>query len=127
MKKIKFDLVYLIGLGLACAFLASVLRGFFQQESFNELIESSFFSGIFSAIPYFIYIVALNDFLVSTFLILRIFPKIVAWWATLWLLVVIAFHISELNVEGLLDAIEHMGLLAMAIFLVIKSRKIGNI
>ncbi|MEK7517546.1 MAG: hypothetical protein AAB583_03270 [Patescibacteria group bacterium] len=123
MRKIRLDLVYLISLGLASAFLASVLRNFFYQASFNELIESSFFSEIFSAIPYFIYIVAFNDFLVAVLLMLRIFPKVAAWWAMLWLLAVIIVHVSVFSLEDLLDAIEHMGLLAMAIFLVIKSRK----
>lgn len=123
MRKFKFDLVYLISLGLGCAFFASVLRNFFHQENFNELIESSFFAGMFSTIPYFIYIVAFNDFLVATFLIVRIFPKVAAWWAMLWLVAVIVVHLSVFSLEDLLDAIEHMGLLFMAIFLVIKSRE----
>ncbi len=126
MRKFKFDLEYLISLGLACAFLAGVLRGFFEQENFNELIESSFFSGLLSIVPYFIYIVAFNDFIIAAFLILRIFPKIVAWWATFWLLAVIAVHLSELNLEGLLDGIEHIALLTMAIFLVMKSRSVDS-
>ena len=82
---------------------------------------------MFSVIPYFIYIVAFNDFLVAAFLILRIFPKVAAWWATLWLIAVIVVHVSVFSLEDLLDAIEHVGLLSMAIFLVIKSPKQATI
>ena len=85
--------------------------------------SSKLFSGLLDSIPYFIYIAAFNDFLIAVFLILRIFQKIVAWWAMLWLLAVIVVHISVFSSEDFLDAIEHIGLLSMTVFLVIKFRK----
>lgn len=119
----KFNLTYVVSFGLGCAFLASALRNYFYQESFNKLIESSFFSGIFSNIPYLLYLALFNDFLIANFLMLGIFQKIAAWWAMLWLIVIILIHISVFSFANLIDVIEYIGLLSMTIFLLIKSRK----
>ncbi len=104
---------FLIRVGLACVFLANSLTAFFSPAEFQDLVSGSFLAGLLPVgADTFVNFIGINDFLVAMLLFVGWNTSRVAAWATVWLIGVIAV----IGVVSL-DALEHLGFLAMAIAL----------
>ncbi len=107
---------FIIRIGLACVFLANSLTAFLAPGEFQELVSGSFLAAILPVLPMsvaaFVTIIGVNDLVVAFLFIIGWRTYGVAAYATLWLIGVIAV-IGAFS----LDALEHLGFLAMAIAL----------
>lgn len=102
-----------IRIGLACVFLANSLTAFLMPDEFQELVSNSFLAGILPvSAATFVTFIGYNDLVVAILLFIGWRTARVATYATAWLVGVIAV-IGAVS----LDALEHLGFLAMAIAL----------
>lgn len=104
---------FLIRVGLACVFLSQSITAFFAPSEFQDLVSQSFVSGLLPvSVPTFVVFIGINDFLVAALLFLGWKTSRVATYATAWLVgVILVIGIVSL------DALEHLGFLAMSIAL----------
>ncbi len=117
MKK-SMSFPFLIRVGLACVFLANSLTAFFAPGEFQELVSGSFVAGLLPiSVAAFVTFVGFSDLTVSILLFLGWRTSRVAIYATLWL----AGVIITIGVVSL-DALEHLGFLALAIALAVHTR-----
>ncbi len=104
---------FLIRSGLAIVFFANSLKAFFAPKEFIEIVERAFFAG---ALPVsaetFVVIIGINDVLVAILLLWGIRTRLVAIWAVLW---IIGATVTQ---AALLEALEEVGFLAMAVALI---------
>ena len=107
--------------GLAFVFLANAINGIFNPSDFKEAIEKTvIFAGILNILPYFPTLVGINDFAISLLLFTNLFPNIAAKWASAWLAIVILVLFTQ-GGWGIVDAMEHLGFLSIALVLYINS------
>lgn len=103
----------IIRVGLAPVFLANSLGAIFAPGEFQGLILNSFLAGILPvSIAAFVTFIGISDFIVAVLLMSGWRTALVARYASIWLVGVI-FVIGAFS----LDALEHLGFLAMAIAL----------
>lgn len=121
------DKDYLLRLGLALGFLANGLAGLLTPNEIKSIIEQSLIFGrIVNLIPFFPFFIGLNDSLLCLLILFKVFPKIVAIWATLWITGVILVVLSSFSFEGLLAAYEHAAYLVIGIHLYIKTKEAAS-
>lgn len=117
MKKL-LAFPFIIRIGLALVFLANSLIAFLEPSEFQELISGSFVVNLLPvSIATFVSFIGINDLIVAVLLFIGWRASSVAVYATLWLIGVIL----TIGVFSL-DALEHLGLLAMAIALAMNER-----
>ncbi|MDE2037789.1 MAG: hypothetical protein KGI69_01025 [Patescibacteria group bacterium] len=121
-KNMKIKSSTIIRIGLAFAFLANSLTAFISPNDFKELLDATFISGLlpFLASPAFIYVIGINDALVSVLLFSggrR--ARIIEWWALLWLIGVLIIKATGGNY---FDALEEVGFAAMALAIIVHGR-----
>lgn len=123
MKFGKFDLNYLLSVALGLTFLANSLSAFLTPDEFRGVIEHSLvFNKILDFIPFFITIIGFHDLTVSVLLISRLFSKIVVWWATIWIIIVISVLLSQAGLDGFFTALEHAAPLGIALYLALQKQ-----
>lgn len=123
MKFGKLDLSYLLSIGLGLTFLASSLSAFLTPDEFQGIIEHSLvFNKILDVVPFFMTLIGLNDLIVCVLLISGQFIKIVAWWATIWLMIVILVFLSQASLDGFFAALEHAAPLGIALYLALRKQ-----
>lgn len=123
MKFEKLELTFLLNIGLGLTFLASSLSAFLTPDEFEGIIKHSLiFAKILDFIPFFIILIGINDFAVCILLISRLFPKIVAWYATVWVSIVIIVFLSQASLDGAIAALEHLTPLGVALYLALKKQ-----
>lgn len=104
---------FVIRIGLALVFLANSLTAFLMPSEFQELISNSFVVNILPvSAAAFVTFIGINDFIVAVLLFIGWRASAVAVYATAWLVGVIVV-IGAFS----LDALEHLGFLAMAVAL----------
>ena len=114
----KKNYLLLLRFGLAFAFLANSLVGFFNPSDFKEIVERSFFHGVLDLIPSFIILIGVNDLVLSVLLFTHLVPKVIYKWATAWLVVVIVV-IATSGGWGIVDGMEHLGFVSIALVLML--------
>lgn len=109
---------YIIRVGLACVFLANSLMAFFQPGEFQDLVSSSFVSGLLPvSVPTFVTFIGFNDLTVAVLFLLGWQTSRVAMYATLWIIgVIVTVGVFTL------DALEHFGFIAMTLTLAVQER-----
>lgn len=111
-----FTSAALIRVGLACVFLANSITAFVAPAEFQELISNSFVGGLLPiSAATFVLLIGINDLTVSILLFSGWKTSRVATYACAWLVGVIVV-IGAIS----LDALEHLGFLAMASSLALK-------
>lgn len=111
---------YILNLALALTFFAMAAKSFIAPDEINEVIENSLiFKDLLDKVP--VFLIGVHDALVGTLIALRVWPKLVTTWAAIWIGTVIILLMTSMNVEGLLDAIEHSAVLGLALYLSIKA------
>ena len=110
---------FLIRVGLACVFLANSISAFLTPDEFHELISNSFVAGLLPiSVAAFVVCIGISDFVVALLLVFGWRTSIVARYATVWLVgVIIVVGVFSL------DALEHLGFLAMAIALAMHEQR----
>ncbi len=107
--------------GLALAFLASSLSAFFTPNEFHDIITQSLvFNKTLDVVPFFITLIGVSDLIVCLLLFSRLFSKVAALWATLWLSCVIVVFLSQQSLGGFLAAIDHGAPLGIALYLLLR-------
>lgn len=130
--KLKFDIYFILVAGLAITFLSMSLKAFFSSDELVQAINGSvIFNHLLNLFPYLITIIGVHDLVVCFLLLLQIKPKIIAPYATFWLSVVTILYLTHLDIDGLLDALEHASPLVIALFLALlayrkQSSPLGN-
>ncbi len=112
MKKyLTYNLLIRFGLGII--FLANALAAFFAPAEFIELIENSFVANLLPVSPelFVPLVIGLNDSIVGLLLISGVGKRLVAVWATLWLIGVMVV------IGEPFDMLEHAGFLFMSVAL----------
>lgn len=103
----------IIRIGLALVFLANSLMAIFAPGEFQGLVSNSFLAGVLPmSIAAFVTFIGISDFVVAVLLISGWRTSHIAVYASVWLVGVI-FVIGAFS----LDALEHLGFLAMAVAL----------
>lgn len=104
----------MIRFGLGVIFLANSLTAFFAPSEFIELINNSFILPLLPIRPelFVPFVIGLNDGIVALLLFFGITTRRVGLWAFIWLVGVMIVIASPF------DALEHSGLLFMALALV---------
>lgn len=111
---------YILNLALALTFFAMAAKSFIAPDEISEVIENSLiFKDLLEKMP--VFLIGIHDALVGVLIALRLWPKLVTTWATIWIGTVIILLITSMNIEGLLDAIEHAAPLGIALYLSIKA------
>ncbi len=111
---------YILNLALALVFFAMAAKSFLAPDEITEVIENSLvFKELLGKVP--VFLIGIHDATVGMLIALRLWPKLVTTWAAIWLGTVIILLISSMNMEGLLDAIEHAAVLGIALYLSIKA------
>src|SRR5438094_966173 len=109
---------FLIRVGLACVFLANSLTAFLSPSEFQDLVSNSFVAGLLPiSVAAFVTFVGFSDGIVALLLFSGWRTSRVAVYATVWLIGVI-LTIGVIS----LDALEHLGFLAMAVALATRRR-----
>lgn len=109
----------IIAIGLGIIFLANSYVAFASPDDFVKLISSSFLINFQLSGDLLVKFIGLSDGIVGILLIAGIFRKYVSFYASLWILgVIIVIGFSALG-----DTIEHLGLLAMPIYLLLNSKE----
>ncbi len=117
-----FSPPFLIRIGLALVFLANSLAAFFAPQEIGEIIERAFFAGIVPvSTGTFAMIIGVNDALVAMLLFGGVKVRIVAVWAALWIVGVMAARAAPL------DILEESGFLAMALALAVDRKYPGGV
>lgn len=112
--------VYILNLALALTFFAMAAKAFVSPDEISEVIENSLiFKDILAKVP--VQLIGIHDAFIGILFTLRLFPKLVTIWAAIWVGTVIILLISSVNVNGLLEAIEHATPLGIALYLSIKA------
>jgi hypothetical protein len=107
---------YIVRIGLACVFLANSLTAFLAPSEFQDLVSQSFLAGLLPiSAASFVVFIGFNDGLVALVLLTGWHTARVAAYASLWFVGVILV-IGAVS----LDALEHLGFLAMSIALVMR-------
>ncbi len=107
-----FSFHFLIRIGLALVFLANSLTAFFTPQEFIKVIEGAFFAGILPvSAKTFVTVIGVNDALVAILLLCGVRLRLVATWASLWIIGVMVARAAPLEI------LEDVGFLAMAIAL----------
>ncbi len=107
---------FLVRIGLACVFLANSLTAFLAPAEFQDLISNSFVAGLLPiSVPSFVTFIGYNDLTVAVLLFFGWRTSYVAVYATAWIAGVIVV-IGAFS----LDALEHLGFIAMAIALAVQ-------
>jgi len=112
--------VTILRIGLACVFLANALIAYFSPQEFKELIEGSFLVNLFPMISssLLVTLILINDSLLALIFLFNLkFIKYALIWASIWLVTVI------LVIWEPIDALEHLGFLAMSIALFLELRQ----
>jgi hypothetical protein len=109
---------FIIRIGLACVFLANSLTAFLAPSEFQDLISGSFVAGLLPiSVASFVTVVGLNDLTVALLLLSGWRTSRVATYATAWITgVVLVIGVISL------DALEHLGFIAMAISLATRGK-----
>jgi hypothetical protein len=108
----------IVRIGLACVFLANSLTAFLTPSEFQDLVSNSFIAGLLPiSIASFVTFVGFNDLTVAILLFLGWRTSRVAVYATAWITGVV-FVIGVVT----LDALEHLGFIAMAISLAMRRK-----
>lgn len=108
-----FTFPFLIRIGLALVFLANSLIAFLAPSEFQDLVSNSFIAGLLPiSVAAFVVCIGFNDLIVSLLLFSGWRTARVAMYATAWITGVI-FVIGVFS----LDALEHLGFIAMAVTL----------
>ena len=104
---------FLIRAGLACVFLSQSITAFVAPAEFLDLVSNSFVAGLLPvSVATFVTFIGFNDFAVAALLFSGWKTNRVATYASLWLLgVIVVIGVASL------DALEHLGFLAMSISL----------
>jgi len=110
---------YLVRIGLGVIFVAHALIAFFIPDEFIELLENSFVSGLLPMDPqtFVATVIVLNDSIVGLLLISGYKTRLVATWATLWLIGVMIVIGADL-----FEILEHIGLVFISVALIFESR-----
>ncbi len=113
--------VTILRTGLALVFLANALVAWFSPQEFADLIGGSFIVNIFPAIPVsaLVTLVLINDSLLALIFLFN-FKKIMKYalaWASIWIILVI------LVIWQPMDALEHLGFLAISVVLFLELGK----
>jgi hypothetical protein len=107
---------FVIRIGVACVFLANSLTAFIEPSEFQDLVSGSFAAGILGALSIsvasFVNFIGVNDLVVAILLFIGWRTSGVAKYATAWMVGVILV-IGAVS----LDALEHLGFLAMTLAL----------
>ena len=112
---------FVIRIGLACVFLANSLTAFFTPSEFQDLVTNSFVAGLLPlvgiSVSTFVTLVGCHDMTIALLLFVGWRTAWVAAYATAWFTAVIC-------VIGVvtLDALEHLGFIAMALSLALRKR-----
>ena len=107
-----------IRIGLALVFLANSLIAFLTPDEFQALVSGSFVAGLLPvSVPLFVTFIGFNDFVVFLLLFFGWKTSYVAIYAMAWLAGVIVV-VGVLS----LDALEHLGFLAMALALAVRGK-----
>jgi len=116
--RINKNYLLLLRFGLAFVFLANSLVGLFNPNEFKEIVERSFFHGVLDLIPSFIILVGINDLVLSVLLFIHLIPRVIYKWAAVWL-VVVTVVIATTGGWGIVDGMEHLGLISIALVLML--------
>lgn len=110
---------YIIAIGLSLIFFANSYSAFFSPEEFTKLVSESFLTSLLPIpIDTFVKLIGISDGLVGTLLFLGLFRKYVAVYAALWILgVTMVSGFAEVGA-----VLEHLGILAMPIYLFLNNR-----
>lgn len=113
---------FLIRFGLGIIFLANALMAFFAPAEFIELINDSFIAYLLPISPEIFVptVIGLNDSIVGLLLIYGVTIRRVAAWAAVWLIGVM------IVIGSPLDALEHSGLLFMALALILGDKYVNK-
>lgn len=107
-------------LGLSFAFFGNAVIAFLLPDQFQRFLETSFLLPSFlSASPYLPVLVGLHNAIIALLFAAALYPKIVGWWASVWITLAIAVIFSqEANptLSILLDVTAHGAVLAVALF-----------
>lgn len=102
----------IIRIGLALVFLANALTAFFAPQEFKDLVQASFISHLLPiSTTTFVWVIGINDLLLTLLILFNKFQKYVLIWAMLWLIGVI------LLTKEVPAILEHLGFLSMALAL----------
>ena len=111
----------IIRLGLGLVFLANSYTAFASPDDFSKLVSESFLASLFPiSLDTFIKFIGISDGLVAALLIIGKGGKIVAGYATLWIVGVMAV----IGIKDLGSLLEHFGFLSLALYLLINCDKI---
>lgn len=110
--------IFILQIALGLTFFSLATRSFFMSDDVLSTIKDSlFFAQVFRWIP--VQAIGIHDILVGTLLILRVFPKYISAWATIWIGTVIILLLFHFNLDGALDALEHAAPFGIALFLTV--------
>lgn len=112
--------VYILNPALALTFLVMAAKAFISPDELSDVINNSvIFRDILNKVP--LSLIGIHDAAIGLLLIFRVLPKLVTAWAAIWVSIVIILLITGMNVNGLLDAIEHAAPLGIALYLSINA------
>ena len=112
-----FTFKHLVRYGLGIVFIAHGLAALFAPAEFIELLQNSFVSGLLPVDPetFVKVVVTLNDTIVGLLLMGGIRLRVVALWATLWLI-----GVMVVIGDSLFEVLEHVGIVLVAVALIIE-------
>ena len=112
----------IIRIGLALVFLANALTAFFSPQEFRILIEQSFLANLLPiSTSALVWIIGVNDLLLTLLILFKRFQKYVLIWAMLWLIAVIILT-KELSA-----ILEHLGFFSMALTLWVERKRLDTV
>ncbi len=92
--------------------------GFFNPSEFKEIVGRSFFHGVLDLIPFFITLIGINDLALSILLFTHLVPSVIYKWVAAWL-VVVTVVVATSGGWGIVDGIEHLGFVSVALVLML--------
>lgn len=111
----------IIRIGLGLVFLANSYTAFISPDDFGKLISESFLANLLPiSLDIFVKFIGLSDGLVAGLLIIGRGGRLVAGYAILWIIGVMAVT----GIKALGDLLQHFGFLSMALYLMINGDNI---
>ncbi len=99
---------FLFRFGLSIIFLLNSLAAWFSPDEFLELLDKSPLASAIASPHFWIYIIGINDGLLFLLILFGRWRKGIAIWAAVWMIAVL--YIT--NGEGIMEFIEHLGVLS---------------
>ncbi len=111
IKRISI-LDFLFRLGLSSFFIINSLTAWFFPSEFLELLGTNTLASTIASPQFWVYVIGVNDAVLFLLILSGYWRKNIAIWAGLWIIAVIYITMSE----GILELIEHIGVLSFIIY-----------